>query len=109
LYILPLLLILSACQTLGLETPESFSDRVAYAYANADGAVRATTNALNAQTISSTDAKYVRDAAVSSRALVDAAMNAHGAGDVSTAEGRLALAEGVLKQLQTYVAKGVKP
>jgi hypothetical protein len=110
LYALPFLLILlSACQTLGLEKPTEFPDRVAYAYALADGAVTTATNALNAKAISSSDAKYVREAAVSTRTLIVAAEAAFGEGDVQSAEGRLALAEGVLRQLQTYLAsKGVK-
>jgi hypothetical protein len=109
LYVLPLLLILAACATLGLEQPKEFPDRVAYAYSLADGTVSATTNALNAKAIKSADAKYVREAATSARTLIVAAEAAFGEGDIQTAEGRLALAEGVLKQLQAYVAsKGVK-
>lgn len=100
---------LSGCAPLGLEQPTSFPDRVAYAYSNVDGAVKTATVALDAKAISSADAKYVREAAVSTRTLIVAAEAAFGEGDIKTAEGRLALAEGVLKQLQSYVAsKGVK-
>lgn len=110
IYVLPfLLLLLSACQTLGLEKPTEFPDRVAYAYSLTDGAVRTATNALDAKTISSADAKYVREAAVSTRTLIGAAEAAFGEGDIQSAEGRLALAEGVLRQLQQYLAsKGVR-
>jgi len=101
--------LLAACATLGLEQPTEFPDRVAYAYAGADGVVKTATNALNAKAISIDDAKYVREAAVSTRTLLVAAETAFGAGDIATAESRLALAEGVLRQLQTYAAKGVKP
>jgi hypothetical protein len=101
--------LLAACATLGIEKPQGFTDRLSYVYSTADGVVTATTNALNAQTISSADAKYVRDTAVSTRTLAEAAQTAYGAGDISTAEGRLNLAEGVLRQLQAYTAKGAKP
>jgi hypothetical protein len=101
--------LLAACVPLGLERPTEFPDRVAYAYSNVDGAVTAATNALNAKTIGSADAKFVRDTAVNARTLLVAAETAFGDGDISTAEGRLNLAEGVLRQLQAYTAKGAKP
>lgn len=104
-----LILTLSSCASLGLESPTSYTDRVAYAYSNADGVVKAATNALDAHAISSADAKYVRETAVSTRTLIVASETAFGEGDLQTAEGRLALAENVLRQLQAHVAKGVKP
>lgn len=107
LSILPFLILLTACATLGLETAKTFNERAAYVHSNINGVVTATTNSLNAGAIKSDDASYVRDSAVRTRTFLASAETAYGAGDISTAEGRLALAEGILKQLQGYV--GVKP
>jgi len=105
--ILPFLILLTACATLGLETPKTFNERAVYVHQGVNGVVSAATNSLNAKAIKSDDAVYVRDTAVRTRTFLEAAETAYGAGDISTAEGRLALAEGILKQLQAYV--GVKP
>lgn len=107
LSILPLLLILSACASLGLETPKTFNERAAYVHSGVNGVVSATTNSLNAGAIKSDDAEYVKDTAVRTRTFLGAAETAYGAGDIKTAESRLALAEGVLRELQKHV--GVKP
>jgi hypothetical protein len=102
LYLLPaLLLLLSACQTLGLEAPRDLPDRVAYVTSGADALVVSTTNALNAHTISSSDAQFVSTSGHSLSTLAAAAASDP---DPKAAEARLALAEGVLKQLQAYVA-----
>lgn len=107
LSILAVLAILAGCASLGLEAPKTFNERAAYVHSNINGVVTATTNSLNAGAIKSEDAEYVRDSAIRTRTLTAAAETAYGAGDVSTAEGRLALAEGVLRELQKHV--GVKP
>jgi hypothetical protein len=106
--IIPLLLILlSGCAALGLETPKTFNERAAYVHSGINGVVSATTNSLNAGAIKSDDAVYVRDSAVRTRTFLGTAETAYGVGDIKTAEGRLALAEGVLRELQKHV--GVKP
>jgi hypothetical protein len=107
LSILPLLLILAACAQFGLEAPKTFNERAAYVHSGVNGVVTAATNSLNAGAIKSDDAVYVRDTAVRTRTFLGAAETAYGTGDASTAEGRLALAEGVLRELQKHV--GVKP
>ena len=102
-----LFVLLCACAQLGIETPKTFNERVAYAHESVNGAVTSATNSLNAGAISSADAEYVRVSAVNTRTLIAAAEAAYGAGDINTAEGRLALAETILRQLQAYVK--VKP
>jgi len=106
-YFLPILLVLLAgCAQLGLEAPKTFNERAAYVHSGINGVVVTATNSLNAGAIKSTDAEYVRDSAVRTRLFLTAAETAYGEGDISTAEGRLALAEGVLRELQNHV--GVK-
>lgn len=102
LSLLPCLLFcLAACQTLGLEPASSLQDKVAYVTTGADALVVSTTNALAAHTISSADAQYVSTAG---RSLSELLVAVVADPDPKSAEGRLALAEGILKQLQTYVA-----
>lgn len=102
-----LLLVLSACATLGVEAPKGVSDRVAYVTAGADAVVVSTTNALTTHSISSNDAQYVSTTAHQLSPLLAAVTEDP---DPKSAEARLALAEGILKQLQAYVAAHqVKP
>lgn len=102
LYVLPLMLIvLSACANLGLEAPRDLPDRIAYVTSGADAVVVSATNALNAHTISSTDAQYISTAGKQLSALAAAAASDP---DPKSAEGRLVLAESILKQLQSYLA-----
>jgi len=96
-----MLMILSACGTLGLEQPKDLPDRIAYVTSGADAVVVSATNALNAHTISSGDAQYISTAGKQLSALLAAAAADP---DPKSAAGRLALAEGVLKQLQAYLA-----
>lgn len=99
----------SSCSSLGLETPKTFNERAAFARETVNGVVQATINALDSQSIHSSDAEWVRDSANRTLTLLTAAETAYGTGDVTTAEGRLALAEGVLRELQKYLAtRGVE-
>ena len=99
------LVLLSACASLGLEAPRSLSDRIAYVTAGADAVVVSATNALNARAISSTDAQYI---ATTGRQLSVLLAAASADPDPRSAEGRLQLAEGVLRQLQAYIASKQK-
>lgn len=95
------LLLLNACATFGYEAPRDLPDRIAYATTGADAVVVSATNALNAHSISSGDAQFVSTSGRSLSALVAAAASDP---DPKSAEGRVALAEGILKQLQAYIA-----
>jgi len=96
-----LLLILAGCATLGFEQPQSLPDRIAYVTSGADAVVVSTTNALNAHVISSSDAQFVSTTGKQLSLLVNAASTDP---DPTSAEGRLKLAESVLRQLQAYLA-----
>lgn len=96
-----LLLALNACASLGIEAPKDLPDRIAYVTAGADAVVVSATNALNAHSISSADAQFVSTAGQQISTLAVAAASDP---DPKSAAGRLALAEGVLKQLQAYLA-----
>ena len=94
--------ILSACGSLFL-APKSTSERLAAAYITHTSVLNATTNALLAGDISSTDAEHVLKIATESRQFLDAAQVALTAGDIQSADGKLALATSVLTELQAYL------
>lgn len=103
LAIIPLLLILTACASLGLAPASSFSDRLAYGYGTHTAVLATATQSLELGEISSEDASRVLKVADEARTALDAAKLASGAGDVTTAEGRLQLATALLTNLQAYL------
>lgn len=103
LAIIPLLLILTACASLGLAPASSFEERLAYAVSQ-NAAVRETAAvSVERNEIAVEDAKRVLKITDEVRTALDAARLAAGAGDVSTAEGRLQLATSILVNLQAYL------
>lgn len=96
-------LLLAGCAQIGLAPASTFDQRLAYAVSQNAAVRRTAANSLNAGEITVEDAQFVLKTTDESRTLLDAARVASGAGDVSTAEGRLALAVNVLTQLQTYL------
>ncbi len=82
------------------EQARGFTDRAATAELLVNSTIKATTNALNDGAIKADDAKVVRELTGKASDLLLAAETAFGAGDPTTAEGRLALAEGILRELQ---------
>lgn len=101
--IVPLLLILAACASLGLAPASSFEERLAYAVSQ-NAAVRETAAvSVERKEISVDDARRVLKITDEVRTALDAARVAAGAGDVATAEGRLQLATSILVNLQEYL------
>lgn len=108
LSIIPLLLILLAgCPSMGIVTPQSFDQRLSYAYDQHTAALQSITNAVNAKEMSGTDGKAVLAIADNARLLLDSARVATTSGDTATAEGRLLLATNVLRELTSYL-RGAK-
>lgn len=102
------LLLLVGCSSMGLVEPQSFDERLAYAYATNTAIREASTSALNAHTITSDDMIYVMGVNNQLRLALDAAKDAASGGDVQTAEGRLLMVTKALTALQTYMrSKGV--
>lgn len=105
---LPLLLVvLSACTSLGLNEPKTLDQRIAYAYGVQTAVNDAAASALQAGSITRSDAEYVLARSKESRAFLDTSRAALGGGDAKTAEGRLLLATNILTALQAYL-RGVK-
>jgi hypothetical protein len=102
-------LLAGGCTTLGVQPARSFDQQLAYAYSTHTAVLDSAANALEAGSLTVEDAEAVLAMADQSRVLLDSARLAAGAGDVTTAEGRLALATNVLQQLVAYLnARGVK-
>lgn len=96
-------LLVAACASIGVEQPESFDQRLAYAYGTNTAVRSAAANAVTVGTIDKSDAQFILKQTDDARALLDASRLALSVGDVSTAEGRLVLAVGILTQLQQYL------
>lgn len=91
------------CGALGVPKAETFTERLAYAYSTHTAIQNAAASSLQAREISSTDGEQILKLSDQSRQVLDAARAASQAGDVATAEGRLALATNILQQLQAYL------
>lgn len=96
--------VLSGCESIGMVKAETFEQRWAYAQTQVTGLRETSTRALDGKLISSTDMEYVIGVADRTADILRIAREAAGAGDLSTAEGRLALARGVLTELEAFLA-----
>ncbi len=99
----PVLILIAACAQLGLEAPQSFDERLAYAVAQNAGTRSAASAALEGGRIQVEDAKRVLELTDNVRVLLDAAKVASASGDVTVANDRLTLALGLLQSLQAFL------
>ena len=103
-----LLLALAGCASLGMEAPQSFGDRLAYAEGNNTALLEAATDALDHREITSRDMEHVQSIHGQAKSLLGSARLLMGT-DITSAEGRLLAATKLLTELQTYLrARGVK-
>lgn len=102
-YLLVAALMLTGCASLGLEPAKSFDETLAYTVSQNAAARQAAANALDAGSIDLSDAQFVLKTTDNAREFLDAAKVASGAGDIKTAEGKVALAKTVLTELQSYL------
>lgn len=98
-----LLLMLSACASLGMQPAQTFNQKLAYAIGIHTAVLQATTAAVNAHTLSSSDAQAVLTQADNARTLLDAAAAANTAGDITGATNKLQIATAALTALQSYL------
>lgn len=106
--LLVLLFLLAACESLGLATPETFTERLAYAYSQNAAIRTSAAQSLKTATISKSDAQQVLTTTDTVRAALDEAKGFQSTGDTSTALGKLQLATGLLQSVQVFLkSKGV--
>jgi len=104
-----LIVLLAGCAQLGLATPQSFDEKIAYAYGTNTAIRQASTAALDAGKISSTDMRQVMAVNDQAGALLDAARAANDAGHGADADAHLRMATSILTSIQAFLdAKGVK-
>ena len=109
LSLLILAMMLVACQQLGLEEPQTFDERLAYAYSQNAAIRKSAADALTARTITKSDAQQVLSTTDTARSALDEARKFQTGGDTSTALGKLQMAQSLLTTVQTFLkTKGVK-
>lgn len=102
------LLLITGCAQLGLTQPQTFEEKLAYAYGTHTAVLQSAAAGVNGKTLSSADGSQVLKLADESRSILDAARIANKAGDINTANGKLLLATSILTQLQAYLQARTK-
>lgn len=87
---------------------KSFDEKLAYAYGTHTAILHAAAAGVANGELSVPDAEQVLKLSDQCRAILDTAKLAAGTGDVTTAEGQLALAVNVLTELQNYLRARAK-
>ena len=99
-------LIVTACAL--FPPAKSFDQSLAYAYGTHTALLTATTNAVTLGSLSPEDAGQVLKISDQARTVLDLSRMTAAGGDITTAEGQLAMAMNILTELQTYVNSKVK-
>lgn len=101
--ILPLLaLLIASCASLGITSPESFDQKLIYAYGVNTSVLTAATASLRAHEISSDDHAEAMKLSDQAKTLLDSAKLLSGT-DPNAANAKLQLATTVLTELQAYL------
>lgn len=102
-YFLILVATLSGCSL--FEKPETVEQRLAYAYGTHTAVMEAAATSVSFGELTPEQGESVLELADRARTILDSARIAFSAGDPSTAEGQLALAMGILIELQNYLRR----
>ena len=97
------LLLLAGCAQMGLAPAQTFDQKLAYAAGGNTAALEAATSSLDAKMITSADMEKIIQMHGQVRTLLDAARTTAAAGDMTTAQSKLALALTALTELQSYL------
>lgn len=95
--------VLQGCAALGIEQPQSFNQRYAYALGQITAVRLTAAKARHERQISVEDGEYVLRLTDQSRQLLEAARSVADLGDITNANGQLALVTSVLTQVQAYL------
>jgi len=101
-----LMVLITACASLGIAPAQSFDQRWAYANGTLTAVVQTASQGVEGGTLSKDDGRAVLEIAKQARSLLDAA---HSATSVEDANRNLSLAVAVLENLQTYLNDRSKP
>lgn len=94
---------LSGCTALGVPQAQTFNQKLAYAYGIHTAVLQATTAAVVAGSLSSTDATKILVDSDNAKTVLDAANAAYTAGDAAGANSKLATGISVLQSIQAYL------
>lgn len=100
---LPFLLLIALAGCAVFESPKTFNERVTYVTETTGSVTRGATSALNAGTLSAKDATVVRDTAQEIYSTLRLATEAFNSGDPTSAQGKLTIAETLLRTIQAKV------
>ncbi len=100
--LLPLILLLSACASLGIAPAQSLEQKIAYAQGVDTAVLTASTSALRAGKISADDHEHVIAIAEQAKALIDSA-KLLATTDATAANAKLQMATVILTELQNYL------
>jgi len=104
-----LFVLLTACSSIGLQEAKTLDQRIAFAYGTNTALRDAAASAVVGKRLAVSDGEFVLKTTDQARTTLDAARMALGAGDTSTAEGRLVMVLGILTQVQAYLnSKGAQ-
>jgi hypothetical protein len=97
------ILLISACTSLGLTPPQTFNQKLAYAYGSVTSVRLVAKNLLVKSSITTDDAQNVQAQADVAKQSLDAARVASGSGDVTTAQDKLVAAQSILAVLESFL------
>jgi hypothetical protein len=97
-----LLVLLSACQSLGLQTPTSFSERLAAGYASVTTVRDTTTSLLTAGKLTADDGRNIQNQCDTVRGGLDVARTLR-ANDLAAADAKLQATLTILNALDAYL------
>ena len=99
---------MQGCQSLGLATPQTLDQRIAYSYAGVTTALNTVTTALQSGQLTSTQATNANSLILNVKSVLDTAKGEETA-DPTAAEKELALGVAAMTAVQNYLAAaGVK-
>lgn len=97
------LALLAGCALFQLESPNTWNERLAYAYTLQTGAANAIEDRADSGQMTREEANDLVDIVQNANALTDGARDAMRGGDTMTAEGRLRLARSILTEINEYL------
>lgn len=97
--------LLAGCALFGLESPNTWNERLSYAYTLETGAANAIEAQSNSGQLTRDDANKLVDIVQNAKALTDGARDAMRGGDATTAEGKLRLARSILVEINEYLGE----
>lgn len=102
---LAVLTLIAGCQTLGLDSPQSFNERMVFAAASTSAVYDSIAASTRAGSVTPDDAEDLIEIADRARDLLTSARRIHDAGQVDEASRQLALALAIVTELQQFTQR----